>query len=76
MADYQALKMKAHELAERKWDLPAIEARCKAFTVAGITQKALNREEILTNKQQILDRVQNRVLLQGSVVGSPLSLTG
>jgi C_GCAxxG_C_C family probable redox protein len=60
MADYQALKLRTQELAERKWDLSAIEARCQAFTATGIAQKTLNREEILANKQQILDRVQNR----------------
>lgn len=60
MADYQALKMKVQELAERKWDLAAIEARCKAFVEMDIPKKTQNREEILANKQQILDRVQNR----------------
>ncbi len=60
MADYQALKIKAQQLAEKKWDLPAIEARCKAFAAAGISRKVLNREEIVANKQQILDRVQER----------------
>ena len=29
MADYQTLQTKLHELAGRKWDLPAIEARCR-----------------------------------------------
>ncbi len=60
MADYQALKIKVQELAERRWDLPAIEARCKAFAATGIAPKALNRKEISSNKEQILDRVQNR----------------
>ncbi len=60
MADYHELKSKVQELADRKWDLPAIEARCKAFAEKGITKKTLNREEILAGKQQILDRVQNR----------------
>jgi len=60
MADYQELKMKVQELAERQWDLPAIEARCKAFTATDIAKKTLNPDEILANKQQILDRVQNR----------------
>jgi C_GCAxxG_C_C family probable redox protein len=60
MVDYQALRTKAQELAERKWDLPAIEARCKVFAATDIPKKVLNREEILANKVQILDRVQNR----------------
>ena len=60
MADYEALKRKAQELAERKWDLPAIEARCKALAATGFAKKPRNREEILADKRQILDRVQNR----------------
>jgi C_GCAxxG_C_C family probable redox protein len=60
MADYQELKTKVQELAKRRWDLPAIEARCKALAANGIVNKTLNREETLANKQQILDRVQDR----------------
>jgi C_GCAxxG_C_C family probable redox protein len=60
MADYEALKAKVQELAERDWDMPAIEARYKKMAEQGIPEKTLNREEILANKQQILDRVQRR----------------
>lgn len=60
MADYEALKKKVDELAERAWDVPAIEARVKKMAAEGIPRKKLNREEILANKQQILDRVQRR----------------
>ena len=60
MVDYQTLKAKAQELAERKWDLSAIEARCRVFAQTDIPKKVLNREEILANKEQILARVQNR----------------
>jgi C_GCAxxG_C_C family probable redox protein len=60
MADYEALKAKVQELAERDWDMPAIEARYKEMAQQGIPKKTLNREEILANKQQILDRVQQR----------------
>ena len=59
MADYKALQARVHELAERDWDIPAIEARVKKLA-AGIPRKRLDREEILANKQQILDRVQRR----------------
>ena len=60
MADYEALRKKAQQLAERKWDLPAIEARCKALAATGLTKKPRNPEELLADRQQILDRVQNR----------------
>ena len=60
MTDYEALKVKVQELAERDWDLPAIEARYKKMAAEGIPKKTLDRGEILANKQQILDRVQQR----------------
>ena len=60
MADYEALKERAQELAERIWDVPAIEARFKKLAAYGIQRKTLNRDEILANKQHILDRVQLR----------------
>jgi C_GCAxxG_C_C family probable redox protein len=60
MADYEALQARVQELAERVWDVPAIEARIKKLAAEGIPRKTLNRDEILANKQQILDRVQRR----------------
>jgi C_GCAxxG_C_C family probable redox protein len=60
MADYDALKARVQELAEREWDIPAIEARYNKLAAEGIPKKALNRDEILANKEQILDRVQRR----------------
>jgi C_GCAxxG_C_C family probable redox protein len=60
MADYEALKARVQELAERVWDVPAIEARFKRLAAEGILKKTLNRDEIAANKQQILDRVQRR----------------
>ena len=60
MTDYEALKKKAQELAEREWDMPAIEARYKKLAEEGMPRKTLTRDEILVNKQQILDRVQRR----------------
>ncbi|MBP2666418.1 MAG: putative redox-active protein [Firmicutes bacterium] len=58
--DSQKIQMKLQELAERRWDLPAIEARCKAFAFQGIPRKNFNRDEIIANREQILDRVQRR----------------
>ena len=60
MADYEALKASVQELAERAWDMPAIEARYKRLAAEGIPKKMLKRDEILANKEQILDRVQQR----------------
>lgn len=60
MADYAALKAKVQELADRAWDMPAIEARYRRLAAEGIPKKTLKRDEILANKQQILDRVQQR----------------
>jgi C_GCAxxG_C_C family probable redox protein len=60
MANYEALKTRVQELAERVWDVPAIEARYKKLAAEGIPRKTLSRHEILANKRQILDRVQRR----------------
>jgi C_GCAxxG_C_C family probable redox protein len=60
MAEYQALQAKLEELGLRKWDLPAIGARCEIFAVRGIPGKTLSRDAIVANKQQILDRLQRR----------------
>jgi C_GCAxxG_C_C family probable redox protein len=79
MTDYEALKAKVQELAERDWDRPAIEARYRKLAAEGIPRKALDREEILANKQQILDRVQRQAeeynLLAGNCArGTALAL--
>jgi C_GCAxxG_C_C family probable redox protein len=60
MADYEALNIKVQELADRDWDRPAIEARYQKLAAEGIPRKTLDQEEILANKEQILDRVQRR----------------
>jgi C_GCAxxG_C_C family probable redox protein len=60
MADYEALKARVDELAGRDWDMPAIEARYQKMAAQGISRKTFDRDEILANKQQILDRVQRR----------------
>ena len=60
MADYAALKKKVDELAERDWDVPALEARVKKLAAEGIPKKTLDPKEMLANKEQILDRVQRR----------------
>ena len=60
MPDYAALKKKVDELAEREWDVAAIEARIRKLAKGGIPKKKLDPKELLANKQQILNRVQLR----------------
>jgi len=60
MPDYAALKEKVDELAERAWDIPAIEARIRKLAKEGIPRKKLDPKELLANKEEILDRVQLR----------------
>jgi len=60
MADYGALRAKVQELAARVWDEPAIEARCRKLLEVGIPRKEFDSQELLANKQQILNRVQQR----------------
>ncbi|MBC7228376.1 MAG: C_GCAxxG_C_C family protein [Thermoflexales bacterium] len=60
MVDYEALKARVQELAEREWDMEAIVARYRRMAEEGIPRKTLNPDEVLANKEQILDRVQRR----------------
>jgi C_GCAxxG_C_C family probable redox protein len=60
MANYEALKARVQELAERDWDEPAIEARGRKLLEGGIPRKDLDPQYLLANKQQILNRVQLR----------------
>jgi C_GCAxxG_C_C family probable redox protein len=60
MVDHEAIQMKLKELSERKWKLPAIEARCRAAVMSGFPRKKLNHGEMLADRKQILDRVQLR----------------
>jgi C_GCAxxG_C_C family probable redox protein len=48
------------ELAARDWDEPGLQARIRKLAAEGIPKKKLDRDEILANKEQILDRVQRR----------------
>jgi C_GCAxxG_C_C family probable redox protein len=58
--DHKALKARVRELADRVWDLPAIESRYRKLAAEGIPAKILDRDRVLAEKQQILDRVQRR----------------
>jgi hypothetical protein len=58
--DMNALRARAHGLAERDWDLAAIEARYAKLLREGIPKKNIVPAEIISRKQEILDRVQRR----------------
>jgi hypothetical protein len=60
VTDYAALKKKVDELAERVWDVPAIEARIRKMKANGIPRKKLDPREMQAKKSEILDRVQRR----------------
>jgi len=60
VGDHEALTARVQELAEREWDVPTIEARVKRLSEEGIPRKVLDPEEMLANKEQILDRVELR----------------
>ena len=79
MADYEALQARVQELAERDWDMPALEAKIRKLTAEGIPKKKLDPKEMLANKQQILDRVQRRAeeynfILKNCAQGTALAL--
>jgi C_GCAxxG_C_C family probable redox protein len=79
MPDYAALKEKVEELAAREWDVPALQARINKLAKEGIPKKKLDPKELLANKQQILDRVQQRAegynfILKNCAQGTALAL--
>jgi C_GCAxxG_C_C family probable redox protein len=60
MADIKALKGKVQELADREWDIPAIQARHKRLLADGIPKKTINWDDVFVSRGTILDRVQLR----------------
>ena len=79
MADKEKLRKKVQELAERAWDIPALEARIKKLSAKGIPKKKLNPKELLANKQQVIDRVRLRAeeynfILKNCAQGTALAL--
>ena len=79
MTDYAALKKKVDELAERVWDDESIKARIRKLSADDIPRKKLVPEEMLANKEQILDRVQLRAeeynyMFKNCAQGTALSL--
>lgn len=79
MADEAALKAKVDELADREWDIPALEAKIRKLEKEGIPRKKLNAKEMKANKQEILDRVERRAeeynfILKNCAQGTALAL--
>ena len=60
MADPEALQARVRELAEREWDAPAIQSRVRNILEGGIPRKDLDPQVLCANRQQILERVQQR----------------
>lgn len=60
MADVKALKKRVQELAEKVWDTETIKTWFNKLHREDIPRKTLLREEIIANKDQILDRVQRK----------------
>ncbi|OGO11872.1 MAG: hypothetical protein A2Y93_16790 [Chloroflexi bacterium RBG_13_68_17] len=79
MAEYEALWARVQELAERQWDVPALEARIRRLSKEGIPRKQLDPNEAPADKEQILDRVQRRAeeynfILKNCAQGTALAL--
>jgi C_GCAxxG_C_C family probable redox protein len=79
MVGNDTIKAKLQELEERVWDVEAIEARYRKLKSEGIPKKTLDRDEIIANKEQILDRVERRAeeynfLLGNCARGTALAL--
>ena len=79
MPDYEALRARVQELADRQWDVPALEARIRKLSKDGIPRKNLDPQEMRANKAQILDRVQRRAeeynfILKNCAQGTALAL--
>jgi C_GCAxxG_C_C family probable redox protein len=60
MADYAALKKKVDELAARDWDEAGLQAKVRKLAAEGIPKKTLNRDQVLADREAILERVQRR----------------
>lgn len=79
MADDETLRARVRELAERRWDVPALEARIRMLSRDGIPRKELDPQEMRANREQILDRVQRNAeeynfILKNCAQGTALAL--
>jgi hypothetical protein len=60
MMDYEELKRRVQELAEKSWDSAPISTWFNKLNEEDIPRKTLLREEIIARKQEVLDRVQRK----------------
>ena len=60
MVDKETFNKKIQELAERAWDTESISAWFNKLSEEGIPRKTLLREEIIANKEEVLERVQRK----------------
>lgn len=60
MPNYNELKAKVKELAQRNWNVKEIEDRINELSATGIPKKRIDPEYILQNQDEILERVQLR----------------
>lgn len=79
MPDYDALRKKVEELAQRAWDVEGIAARVRRLSLEGIPRKTLDAQELVAKKAEILDRVQRRAeeynfMLKNCAQGTALAL--
>lgn len=79
MTPSNEIKQRAAVLAERVWDLPAIEARFRRLVEQGIPQKRPEPERLIREKDIFLDQVQLRAeqycyLTRSCAKGSALAL--
>jgi C_GCAxxG_C_C family probable redox protein len=70
MKDAQVIKDKLQGLVERSWQIAEIRARCEALTAGGIPKKKLDQNFILSNKDAIMNRVQQRAEEYNFVAGN------
>ena len=56
--DYETLKKRVKELADGPENRAATEERLKRLSEQGIPKKKIDQDEIINNKEQVLDRVQ------------------
>lgn len=77
--DYEALQLRVKELAERQWDVPALETRIRRLSKEGIPKKELDPQAMRANKEEILDRVERHAeeynfILKNCAQGTALAL--
>jgi len=60
MTDYEALKKRVQELAEKTWDTEAIKAWFNKLDKEGIPRRTPPRQEIIARKEKILEQVQRK----------------